>query len=146
MGISLSRALYLFLGEGSRQHTMDLHFFILYNYLFICWITFFSPHQFSCSRTLSCMLMPYPTSNCIFFQGKHGQACNVSFICCGDGNSSHCIILSISLTNFHYFPNLFHGIDRICLSPSQDTLLWLLRQSSQSPLQFQGIILNNPSA
>ncbi len=40
------------------------------------------------------------------------------------GIISYFIILSISLTNLHFFPNLFLGIDTIRLSPSPDTLLW----------------------
>ncbi len=62
-------------------------------------------------------------------------------------NNLYCIIMSIYLTNLYFISwTCSMAFCRMRQFPSQDTLLWLLRHSSQSPSQFQGIVLNNPSA
>ena len=61
-------------------------------------------------------------------------------------NDLSCTILSISLTNLYFISQTCSmAFCRTLLFPCQDTLLGLLRHSSQSPSWFQGIVLNNPS-
>ncbi len=95
-----------FSGGGNPILHDGSKFFILYGYLFILLNNPLPPHQFSCSRTLLRTLMLYPAFDNIFSQGKHGWACNVSFICCGDGKY---IILYYFVHISHHsslFPNL----------------------------------------
>ncbi len=123
-GCHCKERLTFFQGEGSQKHTMDLHFLFFTTTCSFYWITFL-PHTNSVAQEpFHAPWCSSPPPIVSFPKVSMGELAMFLSYVVVMGNISYLNILSISFTNLHSFWNLFHGIDRIRLSPSQDTLFW----------------------
>jgi hypothetical protein len=138
MGMPLQRAPHLFQGGGVLAAHDESAFFIVYDYLFILVNNLFFPTPIQLLKNCVKRIDALPHLQLYLFPRR---ACNVSFICCGDGKLSYFTILSISLTNLHYFPSPHWQNTSISISRHPLVIVETVKSKS---LQIQGIILHNP--